>query len=979
MEQIVKSITLLSLFYALSFCAEWSPNGVCYSVNDEVTYNSRTYECVYSHTSQIDWYPGASGLWFWVEIEGSTCLPVPDWELQKWYSAGDEVTYENEWYTCTYNHTSQVDWYPGAQGLWFWQKIADSDNDGVPDRIELVAGTDRYDNTSKPAVIKNSSWVNKTCVQRQNVVLDYSHYPNYNTCDDIEVTFDQLSISGDNLPPVQLVPEADFPHIPLPPGFYTADAAYQQVCCATIRSGETVEFPFVISDDMQDFPGTALKLYHYDSYSSDWNEVPVSRIENKALYANIEETGYYVVASYQKVITVNPEKPLVVGSNYQDLSPAMQYLISKHIADGNASNRYEIHVAARASAYVCDGQFIPANTLIQGGYDFSRSNMPNTATSPTSIKPGSSAKAAFVGGNAGYFFTDAANKYTDFNQTIIDGFIFDGKDNPTTVTATAGAVFICGAWHVRDIRFRNCVFTENKGTMAGAVFVNNGSLIFFDNCVFTGNVSTAGGELEAPVCNNVICRDDLVMDNFSGGAATVFEFDGCGSEVEFHSCVFYNNNTTFTGYTGASPKLGGTVAVYGCAGAGRPVKIVNSTFTKNTVTGSSAGSARSVYCGAFEAMTGTPVVLMNNILYGNTGPTVEVAGITEANVSYKTNIRAVYLPEPPAANDYSVAGISYCNVQGFTGSDPSNINKDPEFEDDASDKVTGKDGSWLTADDGLNVKMSSQVRKSAKYNALPEQIVSTETDYYRKDGFFDAASRPRQGFEVSASTFRTDMGAYEKYVKVMCLGDQNTAGYTDKATRAFVSYREHFQTKAKDLKIEIEFVGGNSDEHGKHEGYADKKIEWFYGTEYNIDEKLSSYSPDALFLMVGTENVSPTVTADQMFQKLYNSTNPGQSLVGKIIADPNAIDLEIFVGSIPPIAKSPLVDIWNAYNDKIINPATWTPVDSRLHGVEIDKEGKLYKPGTSNEFPETYDDDKLTSNGYDIISVQWINSLKTQY
>ena len=975
MEQIVKSITLLSFLYALSFSAEWSPNGVCYSVNDEVTYNSRTYQCVYSHTSQIDWYPGASGLWFWEELEESNCLPVPDWELQTWYSAGDEVTYANEWYICTFNHTSQVDWYPGAPGLWFWQRIADSDNDGVPDRIELIAGTDRYDNTSKPAVIKNSSWVNKTCVQKQKVMLDYSHYPNYNTCDDIEVTFNQLSISGDNLPPVQLVPEADLPSLPLPPGFYSADAAYQQVCCATIRSGETVEFPFVISDGMQDFPGTALKLYHYDSYSSDWNEIPVSRIENKAIYANIEEKGYYVVASYQNVITVNPDKPVVVGSNYQDLSPAMQYLISKHITDGNAANRFEIHVAARASAYVCDGQFIPANALIQGGYNFSRSNMPDAAINPTFIKPGSTTKAAFIGGNAGYFFTDAVNKYTDFNNTIIDGFQFDGKDNPTTVTATAGAVFICGAWHVRDIRFRNCVFTENKGTMAGAVFVNNGSLIFFDNCAFTGNVSTAGGELEAPVCNNVICRDDLVMDNFSGGAATVFEFDGCGSEVEFHSCVFYNNNTTFTGYTGASPKLGGTVAIYGGAGAGRPVKIVNSTFTKNTVAADAAsGSAKSVYNGNFEAMTGTPVVLMNNILYGNNGPAVEVAGITEANVSYKTNIRAVYLPEPPAANDYSVAGISYCNIQGFAGSDPSNINNDPEFIDDLPASVKGEDGSWLTADDGLNVKMSSQVRKSAKYNVLPEQIVSTETDYYRKDGFFDAASRLRQGFEVSASTFRTDMGAYEKYVKVMCIGDQNTEGHTVKETRAFISYRNHLKDFAKASNIEIEFVGSKEDEHGKHEGYANQKVEYFYNT-YDVATAVEDEKTEVIFIMLGTENIRETPTA--IVGKLYSSAN--KSLISEITSK-TGVAPKIFVGTIPEIREKH--DQVKSLNDEIEKPSPWNTITTHeVKSFKIDPLGDFYDDAATGDakWPYNYNIKLLTDSGYSIVAKSFSSELEACY
>jgi len=700
----------------------------------------------------------------------------------------------------------------------------------------------------------------------------------------------------------------------------------------------------------------------------------VSRIENKALYAQITEPGYYVVASYQNVITVDPDKPEVSGSNYRELSAALQYLINKHIADGGAPNRYEVHVAGRGGVpYICDGQFIPANTLIQGGYDFARSNMPDPANNQTVIKPGSTIKAALICGNRNYFFTDAANKYTDFNRTIIDGFVFNGQDNMgSPVTAQAGAVHISGAWHVRDIRFRNCVFTENKGTMAGAVFINNSSLIFFDNCVFTGNVSTAGGEFDNPVCNNNGCRDDLVADNFSGGAVTIFEFDGCGSEVEFHSCVFYNNSTTFTGYTGADSKLGGAVSIYGGAGPGRPVKIVNSTFTKNSVVGSDAGSGRSVYSGPFEAMSGTPVVLMNNILYGNSGPAVEVSGVTEADVTYKTNIRMPYLPEPPEANDYTVAGISYCDIEGFSGTNPSNINSAPLFEADESDKVTGPDGSWLTADDGLNVKMASPVRKMAKADVLPEQLISTETDYYRKEGFFDAANRLRRGFEVSASTYRTDMGAYEKYVKVMCIGDQNTVGHMITLSRKFISYRNHLKAYADGAKIEIEFVGNQQDEHGLHEGFANKKIEYFYET-YDVASKVEKKKADVVFIMLGTENIRDIPTV--IVEKLYSPSK--KSLISEIISKEGVKPI-IFVGTIPEIKEKH--DLVTAINDEIKKSSPWNTITTHVvKSVVIDPEGKFYDDNATDKWPCNYNDKLLKDSGYSIIAKSFNHALESNY
>ncbi len=44
--------------------SSWEP-GVTYAVDDVVTYNGATWACTYAHTSNAAWYPGAPGLWFW--------------------------------------------------------------------------------------------------------------------------------------------------------------------------------------------------------------------------------------------------------------------------------------------------------------------------------------------------------------------------------------------------------------------------------------------------------------------------------------------------------------------------------------------------------------------------------------------------------------------------------------------------------------------------------------------------------------------------------------------------------------------------------------------------------------------------------------------------------------------------------------------------------------------------------------------------
>ncbi len=91
--------------------------GASYDVGDLVNYDGSTWECTYAHTAQGNWYPGAPGLWFWDEQSSG----IEDWRTGRYYAPGSMVTYGGNTWECTYAHTSQVDWYPGAPGLWFWQ------------------------------------------------------------------------------------------------------------------------------------------------------------------------------------------------------------------------------------------------------------------------------------------------------------------------------------------------------------------------------------------------------------------------------------------------------------------------------------------------------------------------------------------------------------------------------------------------------------------------------------------------------------------------------------------------------------------------------------------------------------------------------------------------------------------------------------------------------------------------------------------
>jgi hypothetical protein len=269
--------------------------------------------------------------------------------------------------------------------------------------------------------------------------------------------------------------------------------------------------------------------------------------------------------------------------------------------------------------------------------------------------------------------------------------------------------------------------------------------------------------------------------------------------------------------------------------------------------------------------------------------------------------------------------------------------------------------------------MSSKVRKSAKYNVLPEQIVATESDYYRKDGFFDAANRTREGFEVSASTFRTDMGAYEKYVKVMCIGDQNTEGHTVKETRAFISYRNHLKSFAEAANIEIEFVGSQEDEHGKHEGYSNQKVEYFYNT-YDVASAVEDEKTEVVFIMLGTENIRETPTA--VVEKLYSDTK--KSLISEIIAK-TGVKPNVFVSTIPDIIGMHAQVV--SLDSEIDKDAPWNTItELNVSRVVIDPTGAFYKNNNgTEEWPHNHDKELLKDTGYNIVGKSFSDALEASY
>ena len=91
----------------------WIPNEPV-SVGDKRIYNGTEYECIQSHTTQVDWRPDITpALWTLV------APPTAEWAYPVAYTIGDIVTYGGLLYECRQSHTSQAAWTPPAVlALW---------------------------------------------------------------------------------------------------------------------------------------------------------------------------------------------------------------------------------------------------------------------------------------------------------------------------------------------------------------------------------------------------------------------------------------------------------------------------------------------------------------------------------------------------------------------------------------------------------------------------------------------------------------------------------------------------------------------------------------------------------------------------------------------------------------------------------------------------------------------------------------------
>ncbi len=756
-------------------------------------------------------------------------------------------------------------WSPAVHAAG-WLKLdgVDTDNDGVDDIVELIAGTNPEDSLSTPARLSSGTLKNNTHYGSQRVEYNYSDYSGYEKSTNVSVVFPPNTISGVYLP-VPFLSSANEArsNIALEENYEIDGNAIHNVSevtypdCGSMEKQYEMVFP--ISDDAQGLPKEFFKLY-YDNCGT-WEEIEISKVTYQGAYAPAPGAGRYYVAAYGYVYMVDDDADFVTNDEdrFHTIQEAFAKIIEFQVA--NPTNETKHIVCVGKGTYYCADVTVPALTTLKGGFvnKFEGISNPEEIID-RKIKDDISEIKTWKWNGTAYEpdLTKAAFEITmPYGESgvkelgiEIDGFKFDGNfqyvSNASDVTSPAGAINISCYGHLTNVNVRNCIFTKQVGTISGAVFICNASKIFFESCAFTDNRSYSGGYSIAlasapitypscPTCPVPPPRAPAVVDlnNISGSAVTIYEWATCGVETEFDGCVFVNNTTGFDNAQDAGDvtKLaGGTFSIIGNAGPGRAVKVLNSTFHDNninvTLTTDSdrfAGSVLKVDADDFSANRTyspkeTPVIIMNSIMRGNLGTGTsyydEVVGVSfDENITYWTNYEMslnfnsdVYTYDSPTnSNDIhstyfnttsNVKSISNCVIggAGLTATADANGNFDVDPLYLKTTDLDGADDEWGTSDDGLSLASNSPLRNAGTLKLLEEHAGTDPI--YSNTRYYDVRNMPRIG--------GLDIGGYESFMNILCIGDENTRGV------GTWTYRATLKQKFQELNWSIDFSGSET-------------------------------------------------------------------------------------------------------------------------------------------------------------------------
>lgn len=626
----------------------------------------------------------------------------------------------------------------------------DTDNDGVPDVVELEAGTDPFNPDDKPAVVVEGTFLNQTDDGLQKVKIDYTDFPGYEQCDAVPVSLDQGSVEGDLIPIPRLIDTSDVfrPEIDLT---YKKDVAYHRIT-GTVASGKKMLYAFPVSAQKAGIPKECLKLYHFNEMTNSWEDVEIAYVTYRAVYAYVTSFSDYVVASKDYIYRVNPEyTDDDEAKKYSTISAAITE-ISTNAPDTQCmllvagSDQIEGSESEKGIIYREQNLYLPANVQMLGGLSKDIGDFDMTVTCQPkkyiTILDGEAKNLSIL---------NLSGSGLDQYVCSVEGFTFQNSAND------GGAVRLRSSAHLNSIVLRNCVFKNNTGDIAGALYLFNVSKVIVESCVFENNSALSNGS--AVFCN---------------------QLGSCGVGATFLGCVFYNNKI------GATATYGGTIFNDGSGSIDDTLiqrcrnKILNCTFYKNTVpVGSDLASC------IFRKDDNTYLMDIQNCIFF----------------------------------DNSVNDLVNCDDDPGIVSNSHNIFTNPDFKDESSPE--GADGIWGTADDGLQISKTSVDCINQGLHDVTESVMENVWQMAlipEGDPDFDPSNPDRKRPEITAitnqyrdacgrlrysnATYSADIGAYELYYTVLPVGGGNTIGYMG-------SYRTELKSMALDHGYLIDYIGPN--------------------------------------------------------------------------------------------------------------------------------------------------------------------------
>ena len=331
-------------------------------------------------------------------------------------------------------------------------------------------------------------------------------------------------------------------------------------------------------------------------------------------------------------------------------------------------------------------------------------------------------------------------------------YVYDGSpsfsncefiENSTDI-GRAGAIYIGGT---SSVTFTNCRFegnaaigTQSPAGLGGALYVDFGSTANISQSVFKRNITgyrtndtggstaTKGGAILAG--GDVLVRDSWFFANKSHYGGAIYAFNG----LTLIDNVFNGNKATTAPTAISSGGLGGALMLSDV-----------STLLGNTITANDGDEN----AGGIYVTSGADVLMVNNILWGNT-----------VSKSIPPGEDQIPIAKIQLHNGGGIVDMSYGVFEGLyevTGEDPPNpgdfpgvVDQDPLFEDS-----NGADGVTGNSDDDLRPGPGSPAIDSGDNSAVPPDVLS---DINGDNRFQDDPSTTDSGL---GSAPIVDMGAYE--------------------------------------------------------------------------------------------------------------------------------------------------------------------------------------------------------------------------